>query len=166
MHSAVADPDLQIRGGGGGGHKKDFFRPFGPHFGLKITGVEGEGAGPSPRSATAQTTHPSSLHFLRCHDNDPTVLLKHHFPEIFHSSLKAALSCNVSRWQSLLVTRLLSTITYSMFNIILTFAGLARPFKWVYPLDPCNPNIKIQILICCPYTFSRGVVWTICWSIY
>ena len=41
----VADPDLQIRdkGGGGGngqpepqgpGHQKNFFRPFGSHFGL------------------------------------------------------------------------------------------------------------------------------------
>ena len=46
----MANPDLQIRGGGegrGSGHpdheirgwpglKKIFFRPFGPHFGLKI----------------------------------------------------------------------------------------------------------------------------------
>ena len=56
----VADPDLQIRGGpdhpdpeirGEGGLQKDFFRPFGPQFGLKI-----RGAGPlgtSPGSATA-----------------------------------------------------------------------------------------------------------------
>ena len=47
----MADPDLQRRGGGGAGHpdpeirgvggtrsKKNFFRPFGPHFGLKIRG--------------------------------------------------------------------------------------------------------------------------------
>ena len=45
---SVADPDLQIRGGGeGGGHpdpeirggpglQKNFFRPFGPHFGRRI----------------------------------------------------------------------------------------------------------------------------------
>ena len=45
---AMADPDLQIRVGGGGGSsrscdkgdpiskKKIFFRPFGPQFGLKI----------------------------------------------------------------------------------------------------------------------------------
>ena len=52
----MADPDLQIRGGGGGGAggghpdheirgwpglKKFFFRPFGPHFGLKIKGDPG-----------------------------------------------------------------------------------------------------------------------------
>ena len=43
----VADPDLQISRGarssrpwdkGGGGLQKDFFRPFGPQFGLKIKG--------------------------------------------------------------------------------------------------------------------------------
>ena len=44
----VADPYHQIRGGGGGGHpdskirgaglNKNFFRPFGLHFGLKIRG--------------------------------------------------------------------------------------------------------------------------------
>lgn len=41
---AVPDPDFEIRGGGGwgGGHpdplikKKNFFRPFGPKFDIKI----------------------------------------------------------------------------------------------------------------------------------
>ena len=58
----MSDPDLQIRGvpghhpdpeiEGGGGLKKIFFRPFGPHFGLRIRG-EGSGPlGPSPGSAT------------------------------------------------------------------------------------------------------------------
>ena len=28
-----------------------------------------------------------------------------------------------------------------------------------------NPNIKIQILICCPYLFSMEVVERICWAI-
>ena len=32
-------------------------------------------------------------------------------------------------------------------------------------LDPLNPNIKIQILICYPYTFLIAVVGRICWSI-
>ena len=53
----MANPDLQVRGGGeGGGHpdheirgwpglKKIFFWPFGPHFGLKIRG--GGPPGPS-----------------------------------------------------------------------------------------------------------------------
>ena len=39
-------------GGGGGGLQRNFFRPFGPQFGLK----KGEEAGPpspTPRSATA-----------------------------------------------------------------------------------------------------------------
>ena len=45
---SMADPDLQIRGrpahpdpeitGEGRGIKKNFFRPFGPQFGLKIRG--------------------------------------------------------------------------------------------------------------------------------
>ena len=45
----VADPDLQIRAGGGRssrprdkggpGLQKNFFRPFDPHFGLKIRGA-------------------------------------------------------------------------------------------------------------------------------
>ena len=53
----MADPHLQRRGGGGGGAghpdpeirgvggghslKNIFFRPFGPHFGLKIRGGDG-----------------------------------------------------------------------------------------------------------------------------
>ena len=51
MHYTVKDPDLQIgRGGGshpdpeikgGGGLKKNFFRPFGPQFGLKLRGRPG-----------------------------------------------------------------------------------------------------------------------------
>ena len=44
----VPDPDLEIKGGGGGGGmdadlRKNFFRPFGPQFGLKI---RGRGRGP------------------------------------------------------------------------------------------------------------------------
>ena len=39
--------DREIRGGGAG-FKKKFFRPFGPHFGLKIRGE----AGSSPGSTT------------------------------------------------------------------------------------------------------------------
>ena len=31
--------------------------------------------------------------------------------------------------------------------------------------NPLNPNIKIQILICYPYTFSIEEVGRICWSI-
>ena len=58
----MADPDLEMAGGGGGGGgnqdleiragglQKHFFRPFGPHFGRKITGGP---PGPSPGSDTA-----------------------------------------------------------------------------------------------------------------
>ena len=36
---AVLDPDLEIRGvGGGGSLKKNFFRPFGPQFSQRIGG--------------------------------------------------------------------------------------------------------------------------------
>ena len=58
----MADPDLQIGGGGGGvGHPdpeirgarspKNGFQPFGPHFGGKIRGGPSS-PGPSPGSAT------------------------------------------------------------------------------------------------------------------
>jgi len=50
MSLAVPDPDPEIKGGrgrwGGGGLQKKIFPPFGPQFGLKITG------GTSPGSAT------------------------------------------------------------------------------------------------------------------
>ena len=48
----MPDPDLAIRGGGEGGRlsrpldngehgvQKNFFRPFGPQFGLKVRGVD------------------------------------------------------------------------------------------------------------------------------
>ena len=64
---AVADPDPQIRGGGGGGviqtlrlvwgdwglsQKKIFFQPFGPQSGLKIKGCPGPPV-PSPGFATS-----------------------------------------------------------------------------------------------------------------
>ena len=35
---AVLDPDLEIRGVGGGSLKKNFFRPFGPQFSQRIGG--------------------------------------------------------------------------------------------------------------------------------
>ena len=38
---AVADPDLQLRGGGAGGLKNIFFWPLGPQFALKISGRPG-----------------------------------------------------------------------------------------------------------------------------
>ena len=61
LNSTVADLDLQIKGGGetaiqtvryegGGGLKKNFFRSFGPQFGLKIRGGRAP-PGPSPGSA-------------------------------------------------------------------------------------------------------------------
>ena len=44
-------------------------------------------------------------------------------------------------------------------GMILTFVF------WNFNLNPLNPNIKIQILICYPYTFSIEVVGRIWWSI-
>ena len=42
----MGDPDLQIkRVGGGAVSKNNFFRPFGPQFGLKL-----EGGGAAPRA--------------------------------------------------------------------------------------------------------------------
>ena len=35
----------------------------------------------------------------------------------------------------------------------------------IMPFNPLNRNIKIQILICYPYMFSKEVVGRICWSI-
>ena len=39
----VPDPDLEIRGGGGGDLQKNFSRPFEPPFGLKIGGPRSPG---------------------------------------------------------------------------------------------------------------------------
>ena len=57
----MADADLQIRAGGGkgadhpdpetrggGGLQKTVFRPFGPHFGRKVSGGGGGGGPPGP----------------------------------------------------------------------------------------------------------------------
>ena len=54
----MPDPDLENRGGGGGGPSRplekarspppNFFRPFGPQFGLKIRGVGGGGGRAHP----------------------------------------------------------------------------------------------------------------------
>ena len=41
--TSVADPDLQIRGVGGGGSYKKIFQPLGPHFGPKIRGEHAGG---------------------------------------------------------------------------------------------------------------------------
>ena len=69
----MADPDLQIRGGGEGGHPdpeiggeapKNFFWPFGSQFGQKIRGAPGY-PGPSSRSATAFSLD-CVLILLRC----------------------------------------------------------------------------------------------------
>ena len=59
---AVPDPDLEIRGEGGGGRgegggglPKNFFQPFEPQFSLKRSGGGGRGGsppGPSHGSAT------------------------------------------------------------------------------------------------------------------
>ena len=44
-------PDPEIRRWGARSLKQNFFRPFGPQFGLKISGVPGP-PGPSPGSVT------------------------------------------------------------------------------------------------------------------
>ena len=56
--ATVADPDLQIRGGGGVS-PRNFFRLFMASFGLKIRGDPGL-QGPSPGSATVVTINPLS----------------------------------------------------------------------------------------------------------
>ena len=45
-HLTAPDPDPEIRGEGGGGLQKTFFRPFGPHFGLRLRGDEPPGTLP------------------------------------------------------------------------------------------------------------------------
>ena len=61
LYISVADPDLQIRGKGAGDDlKKNFFRPFGPHFRLKIRGGRGAPPGLSPGSATASMYLPDA----------------------------------------------------------------------------------------------------------
>ena len=59
--ATVADPDLQIRGGGGVS-PRNFFRLFMASFGLKIRGDPGLPGlpGPSPGSATVVSINPLS----------------------------------------------------------------------------------------------------------
>ena len=45
------DPEIRVGGGEGRSQKKNFFRPFGPQFGLKIRGRPGP-SGSCPGSAT------------------------------------------------------------------------------------------------------------------
>lgn len=42
------------------------------------------------------STYSSSLDFFCCHDNDSTILLKNHCPEIFNCTWKATLSSHIS----------------------------------------------------------------------
>ena len=49
---ALPDPELEIRGEGGGGLPKNFFRPFEPQFGLKRSGGGG-GVPPGPSHGSA-----------------------------------------------------------------------------------------------------------------
>ena len=68
---SVADPDLQIRGGGHpdpevrGGGSSQFFLAFRPHFGLKIRGWGPGPPVPSTGSATgiSQQTAPSQIQY-------------------------------------------------------------------------------------------------------
>ena len=51
---------------------------------------------------------------------------------------------------------------YILFNTFISFSLKLKP---VFQL-PLNPNIKIQILICCPYIFPVEVEERIRWSIH
>ena len=54
-------------------------------------------------------------------------------------------------------------IIYFLIHFVCSTPDSAPPQKETF--NPLNPNIKIQILICYPYTFSLEVVGRICWSI-
>ena len=53
-------------------------------------------------------------------------------------------------------------LVYKWSKHVELFGRVTELMTW---LNPLNPNIKIQILICYPYTFSIEVVGRICWSI-
>ena len=70
-----ANPDLQIRGeGGGGGHpdpqigggrsQKNFFRPFGSQFDLKIRGPPGPSPGSAAEMSLPRNTEENRLPWL------------------------------------------------------------------------------------------------------
>ena len=64
LYSAMADPDLQIKGLGGEGRSpKKFFRPCGPHFGRTISGGGGGGGPPGPSHASV-TAERRRMHVL------------------------------------------------------------------------------------------------------
>ena len=70
----MADPDLQIRGGGvghpdhkirGGGLKNFFFLPFGPQFGLEVSGAGCGGGGGGPPGPLPWIRH-RARPFIHC----------------------------------------------------------------------------------------------------
>ena len=61
----MPDPDLEMRRGGvgvgGGQSTKNFFRPFGPQFGLKIRGDRGEGESATVSKSFFETLEHSNM---------------------------------------------------------------------------------------------------------
>ena len=60
---------------------------------------------------------------------------------------------------------LLSTVYSLTGPDILSLCRPASTSYGLHPFNPLNPNIKIEILIYCPYTVSIEVVARICWKI-
>ena len=58
----MTDPDLRDKGGAVS--KKKSFRPFGPHFGLKITGGVAPPPGPYPGSGTGYIYEINKITFV------------------------------------------------------------------------------------------------------
>ena len=54
---------------------------------------------------------------------------------------------------------MISSFQYKSYDL------LSAEAKELFRINPLNPNIKIQILICRPYMFSIEAVGRICWSI-
>ena len=122
------------------------------------------------------------VHHSYCNSFNILIFWKENLCHVFPSSIKRKFPAVVVQWRQRNVQKSLMHVQ-SCWNLLLFYRFRCRRgrgclsslitvllFSMYYRvvhnhLNPLNPNIKIQILICYPYTFLIEVVGRICWSI-
>ena len=124
------------------------------------------------------------VHHSYCNSLNFLIFWKENRCHVFPSSLKRKFPAVVVQWRQRNVQKSLMHVQSCCFanlNLLLFYRFRCRRrclsslitvllFSMYYRvvpnhLNPLTPNIKIQILICYPYTFFIEVVGRVCWSI-